>query len=148
MSDKQPSQPSKSYKTEIRRITLALPPLLWCLGFLSSLSRGCSIREALPRATAYTLSGFAGWLVYLRIWRSSDYPFFGFIIAGCNAPMLGPTRTHFPFPKMLAIGLISPVVGAIVVGLLQRLLRSEKRVQSSSAHPLADAEIDLPMTGH
>ncbi len=54
-----------------------------------------------------------------------------------NLTLLGPTRTPWPFPEMLAHGLIGSVFVMSLVGLLLRLLqvRRQKRVLSvASSH--------------
>ena len=152
MNDKQYSDPVPDTWTIIWRLTLALPLLLWCMGFLFSLSDGCSTSQAIPKATAYTLSGLVGWLVYLFISRPTRWSF-GVIFVGLNFPMilnlqmLNPTKTPWTFPEMLANGLIRTALCMALVGLVGRLLGREKSTHASGAHPRTNAEVELPLSG-
>jgi hypothetical protein len=59
--------------------------------------------------------------------------------------MLGPKRTPWSFPEMLAHGLLVSILYVSLAGLVGQLLIRLKRGKSdrpSGAHPLADAEID------
>lgn len=147
MGDNPPSDTKTSTRTAVWRFTLATPPLLWCFGFLFSLFMGCSAWEALLKATAYTLSGFGGWVVYLLIRRPSVFPFGVAILIGMNAQMLNPTRTPWPFHKMLAHGLFVSVLVMSILGLVGRLLGSGKNARRHGVHPLSDAEVDQPVPG-
>jgi hypothetical protein len=142
MKDWSAPHPAIVNRTAIRRFTLALPPLLWCFGFVTSLLVGCSALEALLKATAYMLSGFGGWIVYPLIRSPSDFLFAPVIITGINVPLLNPTRTPWPFPQMLAHGLINSVLCMLIAGLVSRLLGRGKRARPSGVHPLSDAEVD------
>src|SRR3954463_3999590 len=110
MQDERSPEPATSTRTLFWRVTLALFPLLWCFGLISSLLMGCILSQALLKATAYALSGLAGWIVYLLIMRPSRSSF-GVFFAGiniqavANVAMLNPTRSPWPFPQMLAHGL-------------------------------------------
>jgi hypothetical protein len=147
MSDKPFSRTAKSDRTAIRRFTLALPPLLWCFGFVTSLLAGCSAPEALLKATAYMLSGFGGWIVYLLVRSPSDLLFAPVLLTGINVTMLNPTRTPWPFPQMLAHGLFTSVLCMLIAGLVGRWLERAKSGRPSGVHPLSDAEVDQPLSG-
>ncbi len=132
-------------------LTLALPLLLWGMGVLFSLSDGCSRGQAIPKATAYMLSGLVGWLVYLFIRRPPRCTF-GVIYAGLSFPMalnlqmLNPTRTPWTFPEMLASGLIRSTLCMALVGLAGHLLGREKSTHASGAHPRTHPKVDLPLS--
>ncbi|SIO46946.1 hypothetical protein SAMN05444166_5004 [Singulisphaera sp. GP187] len=142
------SLPAPATRTVIRQMTLVLPPLLWCMGFFLSIGfPGCHVSRAIMNATAYTLSGFAGWVVYRFVRRPSDasttdlwmaFPF----AANINITLLNPRIVHWPFREMLAHGLIVSVACMALIGLVQRLLRQGKRARSARAHPLSDDQVD------
>ena len=152
MNDKQYSNPKPLTWTFIWRLTLALPLPLWCMGFLFSLFDGCSVSQAIPKATAYTLSGLVGLLVYFGISRPSRWSF-GLLFVGlylsmtANLQMLNPTRTLWTFPEMLANGLIRTTLCMALAGLVGRLLGREKSTGESGAHPRINAKGELPLSG-
>ena len=124
MNDKRDSDPVAQLRKAIRTLTLALPLLLWCMGFLLSLAGGCRPGQAVPKATAYAISGSVGWLIYLFIRRPSRGSFRE-IFAGLFASsivcfsFLNPPWT---FPEMLADGLIRAAVCMPVIALVHRLI--------------------------
>ena len=147
MNDKPSSYPETDTLTENWRFTLVLPLFLWCLGFLMSFILGCSVPQALLKATAYALSGLAGWMVYLLMRRPSDIPIvvWAFTASG-NTQLLKPTRTPWPFPEMLAQGLILSILAMSLIGLVGRLLERRKRPPLAVAHPLFDDLVDSPLS--
>lgn len=147
MGDGSSRHAATATRTAIRRFTLVLPPLLMGLGFLGSLFMGCSAPQALLKATAYTLSGLGGWLAYALISSPSDFPLAPAVLVGINVSMLNPTRTPGPFPNMLAHGLIVSILCMSVIGLAVRLAAPGKPARPARVHPLADAEVDPPMSG-
>ncbi len=148
MGDEQSPRTAMDTRPAILRFTLAVPPLLWCVGLLFSLFMGCDAPQALLKATAYILSGLGGWLVYLLIRRPSDFPFAPAIFIGMNVQLLNPTRTPWPFASMLAHGLIVSILCMSLIGLAGRLPGWRKSMRPSGVHPLSDAEIDQPLSGH
>jgi hypothetical protein len=125
-------------------MTLVLPPLLWGLGFLGSSLMGCEPSLARPKATAYALSGTAGWAVYLLIGQLGSPSILrpGYLpavmpgFAMVNIPMLNPTRTPWPFPDMLAHGLVVAAAFAIFMALVSGLLlRVMKGIRPTSPVP-------------
>jgi hypothetical protein len=126
---------------------LILFPLLWGLGFVFSRWQGCDTDLALSKATAYAISGFAGYLTFLltsRLRRLTFFPFWA------SPSMLGPTITPWPFWKMLGFGLASSLSVGLVIGVLFRfafhdrfltLDKTGKALARSSVHPLSDDQI-------
>lgn len=146
MNHKPSSYPASAW-SENWRFTLVLPLLLWCLGFLTSFILGCSVPQALLKATAYALSGLAGWIVYLLTRRPSDIPVavWAFTASG-NTQLLQPTKILWPFPGMLAHGLILSIFAMSLTGLVGRWLEGRKRPALTVAHPLFDDQVDLPLS--
>jgi hypothetical protein len=108
-------------------LNLVFPPFQWGVGFLLSLWDGCGTDQAVRKATAYTLSGLAGWLVYLLARRPSRWSFEVVHPAltlpmAMNVSMLWPTRTPWPFWEMLAFVVIRSAVFMAVWGLVGRML--------------------------
>lgn len=147
MGDEQSLRTATDTRTAIVRFTLAVPPVLLCFGFLCSIVMGCNAPQALLKATAYTLSGLGGWLVYLLIRRPSDSLFAPALLVGMNVQVLNPTRTPWPFAQMLAHGLIVSILCISIVVLGGRLLGRGKNLRPGGVHPLSDAELDQPLSG-
>jgi hypothetical protein len=145
MIDKPSPNPAKDERTAFWRLTLILPPSLWCMGFcLSHFLSGCDIPLALSKATAYVLSGMGGWLVYLLIWKPSNPVFTPWKLMGMNVPLLGQTVTSWPFSEMLAHGLIVSISLALLLGPMFRWFDRHlgiKPTPRSSLHPLSDDQV-------
>ncbi|WP_435020121.1 hypothetical protein TA3x_001658 [Tundrisphaera sp. TA3] len=133
----------------LRVLTWSLPILLWGQGFLGSrFLMGCETPSALIKATAYALSGMAGWLAYLLINRSRNpqtYWLNSFIgCAAANVSLLNPTRTPWPFLPMLAHGVVVSVLLAVILSVMNRLIG--RAVQSGRrASPASRADRDPKM---
>ncbi|WP_435020119.1 hypothetical protein TA3x_001657 [Tundrisphaera sp. TA3] len=87
-----------------RFMTLVLPFLLWIHGFASSLFYGCGEALALRKATAATLSGMAGWAIFLLInrLRDSQKPISFFILIFLFLNPVIKSNTPGPFRSLLA----------------------------------------------
>lgn len=153
MRAKSPPHPVMPVRFAIWGVTLIIPPVLWCIGFLCSLSSGCSTPQALLKATVYALSALAGWTAYLLIrWptetnRSDNFPFSPTLAMSLmNIPMLNPARDPLSFPQMLAHACLCSVVFMSLIGLGSRLLARAKIGGPAGPHPLSDPELDQPLS--
>jgi hypothetical protein len=130
----------KPFAKEIRRITLVVPLICWCIGFGFSLFNGNSVPQALPRATAFALSWLAGWTVFLLVRRPSDHPSTGATMIYGNVVVLQATSAPFSFLRMLAVSLIVTVPCGLLMGLIGRAMGRRRNTLPG----LVDPEIDRP----
>jgi hypothetical protein len=146
MIDKPPSKPAKDGRITIRRYTLAVAPLLWCIGALSCYVRGCDETDTLLKTVTYTLSGLTGWLAYLLVWRPTNVSCIRrstwVFIQGVN--YLQPTVPPWPFWRMLGINIIGSILMMLLTGLIMSWVdrsRGIKPTPRSSLHPLSDDQV-------
>ena len=152
MNDKQvcPLPPTREIHWRLRFILL---PIVWCGGFLASFSVGCSPNQAIPRATAFTLSVVAGWLAYFLVKspsrRSIWYDTFGCYNASIvfNLWVLNVPRDTWTFTEMLAIGLIRSAVFMPLMAFLTHVLWKYVSTRASGPRRRTDAEVRMPLSG-
>jgi hypothetical protein len=144
MIDDPPSKPAKDGRTAIRRFTLMLAPLLWCMGFCFCQVSGCDMTETLMKTITYTLSGLGGWLVFLFVWRPSHPQCLWIAIVGTNHTFLHPTVPPWPFWRMLGLQLIISILFMLLGGLIIRWYDRTMGIKPSprsSLHSLSDDQV-------
>ena len=135
-------------RTALRRLTLAIPPVYWLMGFAFARHAGCDSGLASTKATIFTISVLVGWAVTLRIWRPSlslpPWTANGVFMA-MPMPLLNllkQTRDPWPTREMLIFGLVVSTLNGVLMGLLHRFWCTrfaEKRPTGPRAHPLSDS---------
>jgi hypothetical protein len=146
MIDEPPSKPPKDGRVAIRRFTLALAPLLWCVGFFICHVRGCDETDTLLKTVTYTVSGLGGWLAYLLVWRPTDVRCFRwvYVTTFTNHLYLQSTVPPWPFWRMLGYNLIVSTLILLLCGLMMSRVERHlgiKPTPRSSVHPLSDDQI-------